>query len=218
MTFRARLDFFRHTLWIGQISTNKSSLKGSLMKKTMALFLASLVVASLTVFAQDQVQSVSPAKPKIGDEITLTYLPKSKAALHRDVSELTAEILTVRSTEAPMLLEVPMKQSGAVWKGTFKLADEGTRLLLIRYSSGEKIDDNGENVWSAFVYGKDGNPLRDSHLHRFRHATTSDSNARRTWMLAVGSWKWKRSSTPTTTALLRLFGISSVARIPPMKP
>ena len=45
------------------------------MKKFMSLFLGSLLLASLTVFAQDQVQTVSPAKPKIGDEITLTYLP-----------------------------------------------------------------------------------------------------------------------------------------------
>lgn len=136
------------------------------MKKFMSLFLGSLVVASLTVFGQDQTQTITPAKPKIGDELTLTYNPRSKAAFHRDVKDLRGEVLALRALDAPLLIEVPMKKSGGAWKGLFRLADEGARVLLIRFVSGEKIDDNGENTWNALVYGPDGKPLRDAHLQR----------------------------------------------------
>ncbi len=134
------------------------------MKYLISLVL--LLLGVTTALSQDQVSTFTPAKPKIGDEITVTYYTKSKAALHRDVKELTVEILALRSSDMPLLIEVEMKKRGNTWRGSFKLTDENARVLLARYVSGEKIDDGGENVWNVLVHGKDGKPLRDAHVQR----------------------------------------------------
>jgi len=128
------------------------------------LFLAAMTV-SMAV-SQEQVATISPQKPKVGDEIVITYNLASKAANLRNVKEITAEVLVMRDGEMPSLQEIPMKKSDKLWKGSFKLSDQKARVMLLRFSSGEMKDDNGENSWDVLVYGSNSQPLKGAHLQR----------------------------------------------------
>lgn len=121
---------------------------------------------SLPLSAQDQVTTISPEHPRIGDTVTFTYNGAAKAALHRNVAELTAEVLLVRESEMPLLVEVPMQKSGTLWKGSFKLTDEKTRVVLLQFVSGDAVDDNGEHCWDLLVYSNKDLPIRDAHVMR----------------------------------------------------
>lgn len=134
------------------------------------IILGVLIVLSMTIsflVAQDQAATMSPAKPKIGDEIAISYNPAAKAAALRDVKELSAEVLLAKgSGEMPQLIEAPMKNDGGVWRASFKLTDEKARVLLLRFTSGDRKDDNGEKSWETMVYGANGNALEGAHLTR----------------------------------------------------
>ncbi|MCX6133443.1 MAG: TlpA disulfide reductase family protein [Ignavibacteriales bacterium] len=132
------------------------------------MMLGILFVMSLTatfVVAQDQAATMSPAKPKIGDEIVVTYNPSVKSATLKGVKELTAEVMLAKgSGEMPQLNELPMKSESGVWKASFKLSDEKVRVLLLRFTSGEQKDDNGEKSWATMICGANGNALEGAHL------------------------------------------------------
>ena len=129
------------------------------------LVLMSLLTSFL--FAQDQIATMSPAKPKIGDQIAIAYNTSAKSAVLRDAKEITAELLLAKSSgDMPQLLELPMKKDGGLWKASFKLADEKTRMLLLRFTSGDEKDDNGEKSWETMAYGANGNALEGAHLMR----------------------------------------------------
>ena len=134
------------------------------------MLLGVLIVMSLAVqflYAQDQVATMNPAKPKVGDEIAITYNAVLKAAVLRDAKEISAEVLLVKASgEMPQLIELPMKKEGSAWKTTFKLTDEKARMLLLRFTSGDQKDDNGEKSWETMVYGSNGNPLEGAYLMR----------------------------------------------------
>lgn len=134
------------------------------------IMLGVLIVMAMTVpflLAQDQVATMGPAKLKIGDEIAITYNPSVKSATLRDVKDITAEVLLAKSSgDMPQLMELPMKKEGSAWKTTFKLTDEKARMLLLRFTSGDQKDDNGEKSWETMVYGSNGNPLEGAHLMR----------------------------------------------------
>ena len=122
--------------------------------------------SACSVAAQEQAAAIRPQNPKVGDEIVITYDQGAKAANLRDVRQITAEVLLAKETDLPVLLELPMKKSAKIWECSFKLLDDQVRVLLIRFVSGELIDDNGENAWNALVFGSDGRPLRGAHLQR----------------------------------------------------
>ncbi|MGA3244908.1 MAG: redoxin domain-containing protein [Bacteroidota bacterium] len=129
-----------------------------------------LIIMSLTVsflLAQEQLATISPAKPKIGDEILITYNAMVKSATLRNAKDITAEVLLSKSSpEMPQLIELPMKSESGVWKASFKLSDDKARMLLVRFTSGEQKDDNGEKSWETMVYGANGNALEGAHLMR----------------------------------------------------
>ncbi len=125
-----------------------------------------LTVVGSFLGCQGQVAGISPAKPKIGDEVVITYNAGIKGAALASAKAITAEMLVARDEEVPVLIEIPMKQEGEVWKGRTILREERARLLLIRFVSGEQKDDNGENSWHVMVYGTNGKPLEGSNLIR----------------------------------------------------
>ena len=137
--------------------------------KTRIMFGVFLVVAlaAASLIAQDQVATISPAKPKIGDEVALVYNAAAKAATLRGVKEVSAEVLMAKASgDMPQLVEVTMKADGGVWKGSFKLTDDKARMLLLRFTSGDLKDDNGEKSWESMVYGANGNALEGAHQMR----------------------------------------------------
>ncbi len=138
---------------------------------TTAILLSTAAFSFLN--SQEKVATVLPSKPQVGDEITITYNPKAKAATIRDAKELTAEVLIYRDDDPvtrdlsyPVLIEIPMKQAGSVWKGSFKLEDPRSQLLILQFISGEQKDDNGENVWNVLVHDSKGKPVKGAYRSR----------------------------------------------------
>ncbi|HTY35896.1 MAG TPA: redoxin domain-containing protein [Bacteroidota bacterium] len=130
----------------------------------MRMLVAMLLFCLLPVAAQEQVATISPAKPKIGDELVLTYNAGAKNAILRDAKEISAEVLMMKpSGEMPQLVEMQMKHEGSVWKSAFKLTEQKARVLLVRFTSGDLKDDNSEHSWVTMVYGADGNALENAH-------------------------------------------------------
>jgi len=133
--------------------------------------LRSFVLFALSVLGSEllfagEVASFSPAEPRIGRELVITYHVQPGAAVLKDARVLTAEVMVMRAEEMPLLSTVPMEKQGAGWTGTLLLEDEGARLLLVRFLSGDLADDNNGNVWNLLVYGDDGKPLKGSHEAR----------------------------------------------------
>lgn len=141
-----------------------------MMKKAeILLFMAMLissVMAARAAASQEQAALIRSQSPRIGEEIAISYDPQAKAANLRNVQGITAEVLIVRDDDMPMLLELPMKNSGQLWECSFKLSDDKARWLLIRFVSGELVDDNGENAWNLLVYGPNGQALKGAYLQR----------------------------------------------------
>jgi len=132
------------------------------MKRILAFL---LLFSATVVFCQEQVSIISPSEPKVGDTVILTYNAAAKAANLRNVDEITAEVLIIKEKGMPELLEIPLKKKGTSWTGSFRLVDE-TMLFLLRYTSGDKIDDNGENCWDMLVYDQNGKPRRGTYYFR----------------------------------------------------
>ena len=123
-----------------------------------------MILPAFALLAQKQVSTVNPSKPKVGDSVLLSYDAAAKAANLRDVNEITAEALLIKEKGMPELVEVPLTKKGTSWTGSFKITDE-VMLFLLRYASGEKTDDNGENSWDVFVYDQ-GQPRRGAYYFR----------------------------------------------------
>lgn len=134
------------------------------------LFLGAALIATALVIpaaaVQEQVATIRPENPKIGDEMRITYDQGAKAANLRNAQDITAEVLLVRDDDAPVLLELPMKKAGKLRECSFKLSDDKARWLIFRFVSGELVDDNGENAWNLLVCGSNGRPLKGAYLQR----------------------------------------------------
>jgi thiol-disulfide isomerase/thioredoxin len=128
--------------------------------------LISMFIAVPAAAIQEQAVTIRPQSPMIGDEIVITYDQGAKAANLRTAQDITAEVFIVREDDMPVLLELPMKNSGKLWKCSFKLSDNKARWLLVRFVSGELVDDNGENAWNLLVCGSNGQPLKGAYLQR----------------------------------------------------
>ncbi|MBI2427482.1 MAG: redoxin domain-containing protein [Ignavibacteriales bacterium] len=144
------------------------------MKKITTILLA--LVCCYSMLAAKELMTLAPSKPKIGDKITVTYNPNHQSAALKEAMEITAQVLVVRQENGGKVFEYPMTKSGSEWKITFTLDEKSARLLLFRFYDGKDLDDNNKNVWSGFVYGKNGKPLRDaqylrSFLYRFNYYT-----------------------------------------------
>jgi thiol-disulfide isomerase/thioredoxin len=135
------------------------------MKK---FFIITFFFAALAM-AQDEnaVFSLSPAQPKLGDVITVTYNAAVPAATLKDAQAIQLYVLMWRGGYSNIkFLQLPMVSSGGKWLATMPLTDSAATLLLFRFVSGEKVDDRNGNVWDAMVYGADGKPLREAHYAR----------------------------------------------------
>jgi len=137
------------------------------MKKILILLLGSLIVPlSSATLGEEQILSITPQKPKIGEPIVIMYDSGAKNALLRECKTIIAEVLLLRVSEEVLRLELPMNQSGQFWSCTFRIADEKARLMLLRFTSEGKTDDNDKNAWDFHLHGVDGKPLENSHLQR----------------------------------------------------
>jgi thiol-disulfide isomerase/thioredoxin len=136
------------------------------MKHLISASIILLLVSTIVFAGDEELAKFAPQKLKVGDEISITYNAGLKTAILKGVKEVTAEALILRSEGPPTLTEVSLKKSGQLWTGSFKLAEAKAQVLFLRFVSGDKTDDNSENVWDLLVYGSDGKEVKGAHMGR----------------------------------------------------
>ena len=114
---------------------------------------------------ENMVATIDPARPHVGQTVTVAYHAGSPAATLKDATQMIAEIMIV-GDEDPRVLEPVLKKSGSTWRGSFQVPERGAQLILYRFRSGENMDDNGADVWRSLIYGTDGKPVRGAYLAR----------------------------------------------------
>jgi len=135
------------------------------MLKHLLVAAVLLGVLSGIVFAEGpQLATFTPLQPKVGNQISVVYDAGVRSATLIGTKNVTLNALVFRSEGSPNLLEIGLKKSGKTWKGSFTLDDEKAQLIVFKFVSGEKTDDNNENCWNLPVYGNDGNPVKGSCL------------------------------------------------------
>jgi len=196
-------------------------------KVELILFVAVLflLVCSLEQ-ALGQVATFSPRDPKIGDVVAAVYNPAAQGATILKPSTLTLQALVLpASGVTPVLVEIPMEQSGNVWRGNFTLDQKDAWFLLYQFVSGDLKDDNVEQGWSGMVLGPDGKELEGARYWRgivlafggyqgFKHRKDADgakadiAKERRNFpdnYFAVNiAWYLETNPTPTETAIARV--------------
>ncbi len=120
------------------------------------------------IFAQpaQPLATMTPATPKAGETISVTYNTDAPSALLRNAAEIQCQTMVGRPEVEPLLIETMLKKEGNHWQGAFKLDVPNASYLVVRFVSGDKIDDNSGNVWDALVYGNDNKPVKDAHRTR----------------------------------------------------
>ena len=122
------------------------------------------VMAITTAHAGEHVATLAPSMPKIGDNVTITYNAADSSAVLHTAKEITAQVMLVRDQDLPLLVEVPLKNNGGQWQGVFMLADPKVCYLLFQFTDGEKIDNNGDNVWRSLIADSSDTPIRNSRF------------------------------------------------------
>jgi thiol-disulfide isomerase/thioredoxin len=109
---------------------------------------------------------ISPSAPRVGDRVTVAYQTTDAPAGFREANEVTLEVYTADKQVYPegVLRQYPMARSGKDWNASFVIADTQANALCFRFTSGDLVDDNNDNIWFAMVYGKDGRPVRSAHF------------------------------------------------------
>ncbi len=134
------------------------------MKSSMRIFtIATVLTLMRGVLLAGGPATFVPADPQPGGKLTITYVSMEGAAILKDVESVTAEVMMMRGEELPLFSSVLMKKENAIWSGSLVLEEERARMLLVRFVSGDLVDDNGGNVWTVVLYGKTGQPLEGSH-------------------------------------------------------
>lgn len=130
------------------------------MKSLLAL-LVTAIMAPLSLIAQD-IATISPAAPNLNDIVTITYNPLAPGALHTDSTSPTAVVLQMHVDDLPSVVEQQMERTGDVWTTSFTVNDPKAVGLLVRFDSGESIDDNKSNAWMWMIHTKKGTPVEGS--------------------------------------------------------
>ena len=128
-----------------------------------------LVIAGLSGCSRQmppgQVAAWLPDRPQAGGEITLFYNPAAPGAVLVNETGLTAEMLIMRTSEPPILTELPMTQKDGVWRTRHLLPAEG-QFFLLRFAANGKTDDNSGRCWEGILHGREMRPLRGAHLQK----------------------------------------------------
>jgi thiol-disulfide isomerase/thioredoxin len=108
---------------------------------------------------------ISPAAPRIGDEVTVVYRTSDAPEGFAHASEVSLDVYTADKAYYPdgNLTHYPMVRNGSDWKATFVIGDTQANAMFFRFTTGDLADDNNGNVWFSMVYRKDGKPVRSAH-------------------------------------------------------
>jgi thiol-disulfide isomerase/thioredoxin len=148
------------------------------MKRILFVILALGIISMHGISGPKSLSTITPTQPKRGDKVTVTYLSTHPKAKLLGASAITLEVLVLRDGEEPVLLETPMTARNAQWSASFTVTQKDAVLLLYRFVSGERMDDDGENVWTALVHSG-RNPVKGA---RQQLASVLRSGGYNEWM------------------------------------
>jgi len=101
---------------------------------------------------------IAPPDPMQGVAITISYDAGAPGAVLNGASQIAAEYLQFSDDGTPTIGESVLKKRGLRWTSTVNL-DPKAILIQVRFTDGEKNDDNGENVWTIALRDAAGSPL-----------------------------------------------------------
>jgi thiol-disulfide isomerase/thioredoxin len=131
---------------------------------TYALFLSHVALS------QHEAVTLKPATPENGKTVTIFYSPEKSPTGITNASEIAAEVL-LKNERTSEIKSFPMKSSKKGWQVSFKLPDDNTAVFLVRFRSGNQLDDNDHDTWIFMIYGADGKPVRNaSYLMALFHS------------------------------------------------
>lgn len=133
------------------------------MGKTVYAILIILLGLNLVYGREENPFSMNPEKPKVGDNISVTYNAGLKSSLLNEAKEIIMYAKLVQTSGASSLVEVKMEKQGQSWTGSFSLKDSLAKVILFRFDSGDITEDNNGNCWSSFVYNSKGEPVENAH-------------------------------------------------------
>ena len=116
---------------------------------------------SYIVFSQQEAVTLKPSMPVNGDKVTIYYSPEKSLKGITNTSEITAEVL-LKNDQTSEIKYFPMKSSKKGWQVSFKIPDDNTAVFLVRFRSGNQLDDNDNDTWIFMIYGADGKPVRNA--------------------------------------------------------
>jgi thiol-disulfide isomerase/thioredoxin/DNA-binding protein YbaB len=125
------------------------------------LFLTFALFISNIVFSQKEAVTLKPSMPVNGDKVTIYYSPEKSLKGITSTSEITAEVL-LKNEHTSEIKYFPMKSSKKGWQVSFKIPDDNTAVFLVRFRSGNQLDDNDNDTWIFMNYGADGKPVRNA--------------------------------------------------------
>ena len=126
------------------------------------IVLAGLLFAGPARAQEEPVVTIEPAKPKAGDDVTVTY--------HADAPEATlgeAEAVMWMPGPGSDLGVVPavMERDRAAWTHTFTV-DSSASYGSFYFQAGLEKDDRGGRHWDLLVYDESGVTVEGAHLRR----------------------------------------------------
>ena len=140
----------------------KSFLLPAACRSHLAALLALLLCAGPARAQEEPVVTVTPDKPRAGDDVTVTY--------HAEAPEAT-----LGEAEAVMWVPGPgsdlgarpaaMEHDGAAWTHTFTV-DSAASYGSFYVQAGPERDDNDGRHWDLFVYDAGGATVEGAHLRR----------------------------------------------------
>ncbi len=115
-------------------------------------------IFSLTVFGKEGSVKISPAKPKAGDEITVTFDASKTELAKSEKIEMAVSLFTDKIDE---VISAVMQKNGKVWTAKFK-TNEKTEFAALIFSEGDKEEKNDGKGYLVKFYDANGKELKGS--------------------------------------------------------
>lgn len=125
------------------------------MRKLFSTICFQAILLASTLFAAPGTLTFDPAKPVASSKLSVHYRPGDE--MH-NAGELTAFLFLWNRSNEPLLLELPLKQSGEEWISEQIVPLDTVVYISCKIVAGKKEDTNNNAWWGVPVYTPEGNP------------------------------------------------------------
>ena len=120
-----------------------------------------LVVITATGIQAQKNIAFQPEQPKPGESIRIRYNPSATELFGLD--NINALAYLVPNKGMPAVQEIQLTKDGNFYVGDVTTNDS-TRAVFVKFTSGEKIDNNLDEGYYTLMYGPDGKPVQGASL------------------------------------------------------